>query len=118
MDIGRECRHQNTGITVTENIFQGHSHGTFRRSIALSLRIGGICHQQKDAFVTNFRKSVEIDGLTFQRRIVHLEVPCMEDLSDRSIDTKADGVSDGMGRTDSFHCKRTHFDLITGSDHL
>ena len=77
--VGSECGDDNTGIfMLRKNIVEGFSHGALGHRKARPLRIGAVTHQSQNAFLSQLSKTLEIDGITENRRIVHLEISRMD----------------------------------------
>ena len=82
-----------------------------RKSAALGIRTVG--HQREYALLSDFRKPLKVDGVSEHRRIVHLEVSCVDDHARRGIDCQCRRILDAVVRLDELDAEFPQIDGLS-----
>ena len=103
---------------LLEQVVKGDPHRPLRGREPGPLRIGGITHQRQDAFLPQLRKALQIDGVSEDRRVVHLEIPCVHHHPHRGIDGQGRRVHDAVVGLDELHAEVAQVDGLPELHHF
>src|SRR5699024_2139732 len=117
--VRRKGSNNDPGIPVfRKNIIKGLSHRPFRHGKSFSFRICTVTHQGQDAFFPNLRKSLQINGISEYRGIVHFKVSCMDDSSCRRIDCQGRSILNTVVCLDKFNPETSQINGLSVFDYF
>ena len=105
-------------LMLRKNMIECDTHRSLRLCKSFSLRICTIRHQRKYAFLSNLGKSLQIDGITEYRRIIHFEVPGMHDYSCWRIDRQCRRILNAVVCLDKFDPELTQINRLSVLNNL
>ena len=86
--------------------------------VARQLGVGGVREQQQHPFDAPLRQAREVGALAADRRVVHLEVPAVDDDALRRVDDDAGGVRDAVADGEQLHAELPQVYLLAVGQHL
>ena len=109
----KRCDNDSCSLIFIKKIVKNMTNCALRHGKARTFRICRIAHKGKNAFPSDFRKSLQINGISKYRGIVHLEVTCVYHDSHRRINSQCRCILDTMVRLNKFNSKITKIDHLT-----
>ena len=109
----KRCNNDSCSLIFIKKIVKNMTNCTLRHGKARTFRICRIAHKGKNAFPSDFRKPLQINGISKYRSIIHLKVSCVHHDSHRRINSQCRGILDTMVRLNKFNCKVTKIDHLT-----
>ena len=101
--IGRKGRDDDARVFVLrKDRVHRVTDGPFGGRVARPLRVGGIRQQRQHALFADLRKALQINRITEDRGVIHLEIPGVHDDADRCVDGQRRRIHDRMIRADEF----------------
>ena len=101
-----------------KNIVKSLAHGPLRHGKPFSFCIGTVAHQGQHTLLADLRKSLEINGISEYRSIIHLKIPCMDHCSRRGIDRQGRSVLNTVVRLDEFDPEAAQINRLSVLDHF
>ena len=118
VDIGRKGRNDNPRILMLgKNPVDGHTDGFLRLCIARALCVGGVTHQCQNSVLSKLRETLQINGISVNRSVIHLKISGVYHDSHRGIDGKCSGIHNAVVGFDEFHAEASEvYRLPEGND--
>jgi len=79
MNVRRKHRNDHHSARADDCVFHRSTHVSFARTCTFGVHIGGVAHQETDAFAAKFSKAFVIELFTIGRRWIDLEITCVND---------------------------------------
>ena len=86
------------------------------RRVAGDLGVGGVGHEQQDAFVAELGQAREVRDLAHHGRVVELEVAGVYDGAQGRLDGEADGIRDAVSDAEGLDAEDADVDCLAGED--
>ena len=99
-------------------IVKGLSNRALRHGKSLALRIGTVAHQCQYTFLSDFRKPLQVNGISEYRRVVHFKVTGMHHDSRWGIDRQRGRILDAVVCLDKFYTKAAQINGLSMFDHF
>jgi hypothetical protein len=96
VDVAAEGRNDDAARGLIENLLDASADVGFGRGVAFEFGVGGIGHEQVDAFIAKAAKFIELE-IRADRSEVDLEVAGLDDAALFGIDADAEGIGDRVG---------------------
>ena len=96
---------------------KGFSHAALRHGKTGSGSVGTVCHHGKNALFAQFRKALQIDGITEYRGIVDLKVACVKHNAYRRENRKSRSVLDAVVCLDKLYSETAQVYRLTVLHH-
>ena len=117
--IGGKGRDNDPGILVLcKYIVKGLSNRALRHGKSLALRIGTVTHQCQYTLLSDFRKPLQVNGISEYRSIVHFKVTGVHHDSRRGIDRQCGRILDAVVCLDKFYTKAAQINGLSMFDHF
>ena len=114
IDVGRKRRNDQARFCMLcKYLIKFHAHRTFRHRKSRMLRIGGVAHKGKDPLPSDLREPLKIDRIAEDRRIIDLEISCVEEHTRRGVQCECCGILDRVIGLDKFDLDVTERHDIT-----
>jgi hypothetical protein len=116
VDAAGEAGEDDAARGRSAEVFESRNYGTFGRSEAGALDVGGVGEERENAFVAIARERVEIEAGAVYGRLVDLEVTGVNDDAERRADGERDAVDGAMRDGNKFDLEGVNLDEATGCD--
>ena len=113
MNIRRERSDDNSFIRFLKNSVHGLRYDSFRRCEPRTEHVGTVTKKYIHALVAQFRKASQINLLSFQRSVIHLEISRMNDVSCRALDGERKRIRNAVGGVNCLHDEASYMNYIT-----
>ncbi len=113
--VRREGRNDQAAVCVfRKDRVKCESDRLLRGGISGPFRIRGVAHQRQHALPSDLREPLQIDCVTENRCVVHLEISRVHDRARRAVNGKCHRILDRVIRPDELHSQLSEVDRLAG----
>ena len=109
---GKGCDDNACVCVIAENLIDVPADGLLGRSVAGVLRIGGVAHKGKYAFIAQLSKTLQVDRIAIDRCEIDLEITGVYNGACRRFDGQRSSIYDAVIGLDKFNVKLSQLDNI------
>ena len=107
------CHNNSLMCMIAENTLKCLANFPLCHSKARTFRIGTVAHQCQNSFFTNLTKTLQINGISVNRCIIHFKITGMHDGSCRRVNCQCSSVLNTVICLDKFHTEASKIDMLS-----
>ena len=100
-------------LVVRENLIKGLADRLLRHGKSRALSVCTVAHQRQHTFSSDLTETLQIDGISEYRCVIHLEVSGVHNNACRGVDGKRRRILNTVVRLDEFHTEAAEIDMLS-----
>ena len=100
-------------LIVCENLIKGLTDRLLRHGKSRALSVRTVAHQRQHTFSSDLTETLQIDGISEYRCVIHLEVSGVHNNTCRGVDCERRRILNTVVRLDEFHAEAAEIDMLS-----